>query len=84
MASLLYGAGLRPMECVRLRVKDVVFARNQITVRDGKRGRDRVTMLPRALAGPPTRHLGRVKALHARDLAEGFEAASLPHALARK
>jgi integron integrase len=84
MASLLYGAGLRLMECVRLRVKDVDFARNQITVRDGKGGKDRVTMLPHALAGPLTRHLERVKALHERDLADGFGATSLPFALRRK
>lgn len=84
MASLLYGAGLRLMECVRLRVKDVDFARNQITVRDGKGGKDRVTVLPRALAGPLVRHLERVKALHERDLSEGFGAASLPFALVRK
>ena len=84
MASLLYGAGLRLMECVRLRVKDLDFARNQIAVRGGKGGKDRVTVLPRALAAPLARHLERVRALHGRDLAEGFGAVSLPHALARK
>ncbi len=57
MASLLYGSGLRLMECVRLRVKDVEFARNQITVRDGKGGKDRVTMLPVRLREPLMRHI---------------------------
>ena len=84
MASLLYGAGLRLMECVRLRVKDVDFARNQIAVRDGKGGKDRVTVLPHALAAPLARHLERIRALHGRDLSEGFGAVSLPFALRRK
>jgi site-specific recombinase XerD len=65
MASLLYGSGLRLMECVRLRVKDVDFTRNQITVRDGKGGKDRVTMLPHAAAAPLARHLERVRASRA-------------------
>ena len=66
MASLLYGAGLRLMECVRLRVKDVDFTYYQITVRDGKVAQDRVTMLPRSLAEPLQRHLAsrRVAMLH--------------------
>ena len=84
MASLLYGSGLRLMECVRLRVKDVDFARNQIIVRDGKGGKDRVTVLPHALADPLAQHFEKVKALHGRDLAEGFGATSLPFALRRK
>lgn len=84
MASLLYGAGLRLMECVRLRVKDMDFARNQIAVRDGKGGKDRVTVLPHALAAPLARHLERIRALHGRDLSEGFGAVSLPFALRRK
>jgi integron integrase len=84
MASLLYGAGLRLMECVRLKVKDADSARNQITVRDGKGGKDRVTVLPHTLSDPLARHLERVRALHCRDLADGFGATSLPHALARK
>jgi integron integrase len=84
MASLLYGAGLRLMECVRLRVKDIDFARCQITVREGKGGKDRVTMLPRSLAEPLRLHLARVRSLHEQDLREGCGEAILPHALARK
>jgi integron integrase len=84
MASLLYGAGLRLMECVRLRVKDIDFGLNQITVRDGKGGRDRVTVLPSSLIPSLERHLERVKALHESDLREGFGQVYLPHALAQK
>jgi integron integrase len=84
MASLLYGAGLRLMECVRLRVKDIDFARSQIVVREGKGGKDRVTMLPLSLAEPLSCHLERVRSLHEQDLSEGSGDALLPHALARK
>lgn len=84
MAGLLYGSGLRLMECVRLRVKDVDFAYARITVRDTKGGRDRVTMLPVNLAAPLQRHLQKVKAQHEQDLADGFGEVWLPHALARK
>jgi integron integrase len=84
MASLLYGAGLRLMECARLRVKDVDFAMHQITVRDGKGGKDRVTMLPDALIEPLKTHLEKVKAIHEKDLAAGFGDVYLPFALARK
>ena len=84
IASLLYGTGMRLMECLRLRVKDVDFARNEITVRDGKGGKDRRTMLPRCLAEPLQREIDRSRVLHAQDLAEGFGEARLPHALARK
>lgn len=84
MASLLYGAGLRLMECVRLRVKDIDFGYAQITVRDGKGDKDRVTMLPGALREKLEEHLGRVKALHQKDLKEGFGEVYLPFALARK
>jgi integron integrase len=84
MAGLLYGSGLRLMECVRLRVKDVDFAYARITVRDTKGGRDRVTMLPVNLAGPLQRHLQKVKAQHEQDLADGFGEVWLPDALARK
>jgi len=72
MAGLLYGSGLRLMECVRLRVKDVDFAYARITVRDGKGAKDRVTMLPVNLATSLERHLAKVKAQHEQDLAEGF------------
>lgn len=84
MASLLYGSGLRLMECVRLRVKDVDFARLQITVREGKGNKDRVTMLPPSLTEPLRRQLERARALHEADVREGFGRVYLPHALARK
>jgi integron integrase len=84
VASLLYGTGMRLMECLRLRVKDVDFARNEITVRDGKGGKDRRTMLPRSLIEPLQREIERARVLHAHDLAEGCGEARLPHALARK
>ena len=84
MASLLYGAGLRLRECLRLRVKDIDFGYRQILVRDGKGGKDRVTMLPASVIDPLRRHLERVKALHERDLAEGYGDVELPDAIARK
>jgi integron integrase len=84
MASLLYGAGLRLRECLKLRVKDIDFEYRQIIVRDGKGGRDRVTMLPAAAIEPLKAHLVRVKALHERDLAAGYGDVELPDALARK
>ncbi len=84
MASLLYGAGLRQAECLRLRIKDVDFAYRQVVVRGGKGGKDRVTMLPENTVQPLQSHLGRVRALHRRDLAEGYGEVTLPDALARK
>ena len=84
IASLLYGTGLRLMECLRLRVKDLDFARNEILVRDGKGGKDRRTTLPRSLHEPLQREVERARVLHGRDLAEGFGQTHLPHALARK
>lgn len=84
MASLLYGAGLRLMECLRLRVKDIDYGQHQIIVRDGKGMKDRVTMLPDALVEPLKQHLQKVKALHQKDLKEGFGAVYLPFALERK
>ncbi len=84
MASLLYGTGMRLMECVRLRVKDVDFTRNEITVRDGKGGKDRHTVLPSSLVDPLLRQLDRVRELHREDLAVGYAGVFLPHALARK
>jgi integron integrase len=84
MASLLYGAGLRLMECLRLRAKDLDFGYRQVAVRDGKGQKDRVTPLPEALIKPLQRHLERVKALHTADLKEGFGEVYLPDALARK
>jgi len=84
LASLLYGTGMRLMECLRLRVKDVDFARNEIVVRDGKGGKDRRTMLPRTLVEALQREIERARQLHACDLAAGFGETRLPHALARK
>ena len=84
IASLLYGTGLRLMECLRLRIKDVDFRRSEILVRDGKGGKDRRTMLPRTLVEPLQREVERTRLLHQSDLAAGYGAAWLPHALARK
>ena len=82
--SLLYSSGMRLLEGLRLRVKDVDFERREIIVRDGKGGRDRVTVLPEKLIAPLRAHLEKVRALHEQDLAEGFGEVYLPHALARK
>ena len=84
MAGLLYGSGLRLMECVRLRVKDVDFGYARITVRDGEGAKDRVTMLPLNLAGALERHLAKVRPQHERDLEDGGGEVFLPEALARK
>jgi integron integrase len=84
MAILLYGAGLRLLECARLRVKDVDFATNQIIVRAGKGDRDRVTMLPAAVKTDLVRHLEMVKSQHEADLRHGAGWVELPWALARK
>jgi integron integrase len=84
MASLLYGAGLRLTECLRLRVKDLDFAVCQLTVRAGKGDKDRVTVLPRSLVTPLQQQLTRVQRLHQNDLEEGFGAVELPYALAQK
>jgi integrase len=84
MVGLLYGAGLRQIECLSLRVKDLNFPYRQILVRDGKGERDRVTMLPENLVQPLQQHLAKVSALHGRDIKEGFGEVRLPYALARK
>ena len=84
MAGLLYGSGLRLMECMRLRVKDVDFGYLTITVRDSKGGKDRITMLPTNLAQALQRHLLKRRSEHEQDLADGFGSVHLPHALARK
>ena len=84
MAHLLYGAGLRLMECLRLRVKDVDFDMNQITVRDGKGKKDRVTMLPEIVKPHLQQHLEKVKIIHKQDLSEGYGEVYLPYALERK
>lgn len=83
-ACVMYGSGLRLTECLRLRVKDVDFARRALMVRNGKGGKDRVVTLSDDLTGPLARHLERVRALHEQDLARGFGEVSLPYALARK
>ncbi len=84
LASLLYGTGLRLMEGLRLRVKDVDFDRFELIVREGKGKKDRITMLPEALGGPLKAHFKKVRALHETDLAEGFGEVYLPDALAAK
>lgn len=84
MAQLLYGTGMRLMEAVRLRVKDVDFHYRQITVRDGKGSKDRVTVLPDSLIPLLRAHLERVHALHKRDLDAGGGSVYLPFALSRK
>jgi integron integrase len=84
MASLLYGAGLRLTECLKLRVKDVDFEYRQIVVRDGKGAKDRVTMLPLSVLEPLKRQLALAKAMHEADLAAGYGDVELPDALARK
>jgi integron integrase len=84
MGQVMYGAGLRVMECVRLRVKDVDFGYRQIVVRDGKGKRDRVTMLPEIITDALQRHLLKVKRVHETDLKAGFGTVYLPYALERK
>jgi integron integrase len=84
LAALLYGTGMRIMEGLRLRVKDIDFARNEILIRDGKGAKDRITMLPGRVVQPLRRHLAAVQQLHRSDLEEGFGAVWLPSALGRK
>lgn len=84
LASLLYGTGMRLMECLRLRVKDIDPSRMEILIRDGKGGKDRRTVLPHALLEPLRREIERARALHQQDLQAGRGATWLPHALARK
>jgi len=81
---ILYGSGLRLLECLRLRVKDVDFSRNEILVREGKGAKDRVTMLPIAVKEALVAHLERVEHLHEKDVARGCGRVLLPDALARK
>ena len=84
MGFLLYGAGLRLMECCRLRIKDIDFSRNEIVVRSGKGNKDRYTMLPSAVRDSLIQHLRAVKAQHDEDLKNGLGRVSLPNALDRK
>ncbi|TCV90283.1 integron integrase [Sulfurirhabdus autotrophica] len=84
LGKLLYGSGMRLMECVRLRVKDLDLDRREIIVREGKGFKDRITMLPESLAEPLKVHLLKVRSLHEEDLAEGYGEVYLPYALAKK
>jgi integron integrase len=84
MASMMYGSGLRLMECLRLRVQDIDFASNEIIVRDGKGAKDRITMLPESLKDPLKQHLKKVKTIHERDMKDGWGRVPLPNALDRK
>jgi integron integrase len=84
MAKLLYGSGLRLMECLRLCVKDIDFGMNQIMVRDGKGKIDRITVLPERAKFEIIEHLERVKTVHEKDLSQGYGKVYLPYALARK
>ena len=84
MAGLLYGSGLRLMECVRLRIKDVDLMRHEITVREGKGGKDRKTVLPERLRPALQAQIACARAQHAQDLEAGFGAVSLPYRLAHK
>ena len=84
VAHLLYGSGLRLLESLRLRVKDLDFARGELIVREGKGNKDRVTMLPEILQPDLRHHLEKVRRLHEKDLADGFGRVYLPDALERK
>ncbi len=84
IVRLLYGTGMRVMECMRLRVKDVDFGRREIIVREGKGNKDRVTMLPAGLVVPLRAHISLRRRLHERDLVAGHGTVHLPHALAVK
>lgn len=84
IAALMYGSGLRLMECLRLRIQDVDFASSQITVRDGKGNKDRVTMLPGMLRKPLEDHLKGVRVIHEQDLIDRYGRVLMPYALERK
>ncbi len=84
MAQLLYGSGLRLIECLRLRVKDIDFGYKQIVVRNGKGDKDRITMLPEKIVMPLHEHIQRIKEQHEMDLKNGYGSVFLPYALERK
>ena len=84
MAKLIYGSGMRLMECIRLRVQDVDFGQKKIYIRGGKGGKDRVTVFPDSIADELRVHLERVKDLHRQDLELGYGEVYLPNALGRK
>ncbi|MBN2011747.1 integron integrase [candidate division KSB1 bacterium] len=83
-ASMLYGCGMRLMECLKLRVQDIDFEYSQITIRDGKGSKDRITMLPKRLHEPLKEHLAKIEKLHKKDLKKGYGIVELPGALDRK
>jgi integron integrase len=84
MASLLYGAGLRLMECLRLRVQNIDFEKRELLIRDGKGAKDRRSVLPTSLVEPLQEHLHQVKKQHAKDLVAGWGRVQMPDALDRK
>jgi integrase len=84
VAVLMYGTGMRLMECLRLRVKDIDFAASEIIIREGKGDKDRRTMLPETLKPTLEEHLRHVRQLHARDLAAGYGRVALSYALGPK
>lgn len=84
MARLIYGSGLRLMECLRLRIKDLDIDRRELVIREGKGNKDRVTVLPASLASELGNHLHRIKHLHDADRTEDRPGVALPHALERK
>ncbi len=84
MAKLLYGSGLRLMECIRLRIKDIDFEINEIRVHSGKGDKDRLVPLPESIKPALKTHLERVKLIHENDLSKGYDKVYLPHALDRK
>jgi len=84
IATLLYGSGLRLLECLRLRIKDIDLERGELTVRDGKGRKDRITLLPASIRSDLAAHLATIRAQHQRDLARGAGSVELPHALDRK
>lgn len=84
MGMILYGSGLRLQECLNLRIKDLDFEYRQITVRNGKGNKDRITMMPDRIIAPLKDHLKKVKKLHAKDLSNGYGSVYLPDALGKK
>ena len=84
MASMMYGALLRLMECLRLQVQDVDFSRNEILIRDGRGAKDPTSILPESIKAPLQEQLKKIKAIHERDLADGWGRVQLPTALDRK
>jgi integron integrase len=84
MVKILYGSGLRAIECLRLRVKDLDFEMSEIIVRDGKGKKDRVTILPDDIKDPLRKHLVFIKQVHNNDLSKGFGRVYLPYALSKK